>query len=156
MRSLRHQGLADGLNRLANSVWRLLFVWIQSCHSYIISTNKYNEDRFENKTLQLVILNLDQLVLTLDYYYLKAKELSRREAKLTNEKNAKNFLDKPKEYREEWYNQRNFYFSLPSKLKKTISEKEWEELTLEEKQELYLPIKKVGTKSQATIVNVRF
>ena len=110
--------------------------------SYIVSVNAYREEKLKQGILQLVILNLDQLALTLDYYYLKAKAKNKAEAERQNKRNEEYFLNKSKEYRAGYYNQRNFYFSLPSKLKKTIGQEEWEGLSIEEKQELYLPVKK--------------
>lgn len=110
--------------------------------SYIVALGTYNEKSFKKGTLQLVILNLDQLALSLDYYYTKAKAENRAEAKRQNKRNEENFLNKSEQYRENFYNQNRFYFSLPAKLRKTISEVEWNNLSLAEKQELYLPVKK--------------
>jgi len=114
--------------------------------SYIVPIKGFSEKTIQNGSLQLVILNLDQLVLTLDYYHVKAIAKNKKEAREKNERNEKYFLDKPRDYRERFYNQKGFYRSLPAKLKKKIGEEEWNDLPLEEKQELYIPVKRYSGK----------
>lgn len=122
---------------------------------YLIATNKYREDTeirdgmsvkrgggYDTETGGFVVVTLDQLVLTQDYYVTKQKAIYRKEADEKNQRQIDHwnkFDDKRKEY---YYNQRNFYQGMPAKIKKSISESEWNNLSIEEKEKIYIPVKR--------------
>jgi len=106
--------------------------------TYLISNYAYNQkDRKDNF---FTILSLDQLVLTIDYYYTKAKAVVKNQAKEENERNKARYFDLSEENRRRYMFQRGIYRSLSSKSKKEVSESEWEDLDLEDREKYYLPI----------------
>jgi hypothetical protein len=114
--------------------------------SYILSTDSYKDNISVEYSQPFVILTLDQLVLTLDYYYKKAKALSIQEAKRQTKRQEEYYDSLPAERRERFLNQRNFYFSLPATVKKKITQQEYEQLDLAGKEALYKPYKRHGAK----------
>jgi hypothetical protein len=114
--------------------------------SYILSTDSYKDNISVEYSQPFVILTLDQLVLTLDYYYKKAKALSIQEAQRQTKRQEDYYDSLPAERRERFLNQKNFYFSLPAAVKKKISQEEYERLDLSGKEALYKPFKRYGPK----------
>jgi len=114
--------------------------------SYILSTDTYKDNISSDYSQPFVILTLDQLVLTLDYYYKKAKALSIQEAKRQTKRQEEYYDGLPAERRERFLNQKNFYFSLPVAVKKKITQQEYEQLDLAAKEALYKPYKRYGAK----------
>lgn len=121
---------------------------------YMLSTNKYKEfsevkdgltierGDYNPKDGNFVMMTLDQVVLTQDYYSTKQKAKFKQEAERKNKRQLEHwntFTDKSKEY---YYNQRNFYEGMPVAVKKKISKDKWESLSVEEKEEIYIPVKK--------------
>ncbi len=93
-----------------------------------------------------VLVTLDQLVLINDYYYTKAKAIEQKSA-LESTKRQEDYYDKqPEERRQSVFNQRNFYQSLPSAVKKKVTVEKWDTLSLSEKESFYKPHKKYGPK----------
>lgn len=132
--------------------------------TYIVASNGYKElateynkfEKVEGKNHPTVaeqgyvLLSLDQLVLTNDYYLTKAKATAQKEA---NDKNKRNedYYDKiSAEKREKFLNQKNYYSALPSAVKKKVTQEEYEALDLEGKEKLYKPFKKTGAKKLAS------
>lgn len=124
---------------------------------YLLATNKYREksiiDHGYTKTKDgeydpngggFVSLTLDQLVLTQDYYITKQKALYKQEAENKNKRELEYWNKKEDKSKEYYYNQRNFYESLPVAAKKKVTKEQWEKLSLKEKEEIYIPIKKHG------------
>jgi hypothetical protein len=114
--------------------------------SYILSTDSYKDNISVEYSQPFVILTLDQLVLTLDYYYKKAKALSIQEAQRQTKRQEDYYDSLPAERRERFLNQKNFYFSLPAAVKKKISQEDYERLDLAGKEALYKPFKRYGPK----------
>ena len=114
--------------------------------SYILSTDSYKDNISVEYSQPFVILTLDQLVLTLDYYYKKAKALSIQDAKRQTKRQEEYYDSLPAERRERFLNQKNFYFSLPATIKKKITQQEYELLDLAGKEALYKPFKRYGAK----------
>jgi phospholipid N-methyltransferase len=93
-----------------------------------------------------IILTLDQLVLTNDYYFTKAKALKIKEANEANERAEKYYDSLPEERREKHLNQKNLYNSLPVAVKKKITQANYEPLSWQEKEKLYKFYKRHGIK----------
>jgi len=106
--------------------------------TYLISNYAYNQK--ERKDNFFTILTLDQLVLTIDYYYTKAKAVVKQNAKEQNERNKARYFALSEEKRRGYMFQRGIYRSLSAKSKKEVSESEWEDLDLEDREKYYLPI----------------
>lgn len=114
--------------------------------TYILSTDNYKDTITADYSQPFVLLTLDQLVLTADYYYKKAKALAVEEAKRQTKRQEEYYDSLPLERRERFLNQRNFYFSLPAAVKKKITQEEYESLDLAGKEALYKPYKRYGAK----------
>lgn len=126
---------------------------------YLIAVNGYNEKKQSNyrsgaspvahpddSEHGYIITTLDQLALISDYYFTKAKAKSQKEADERSKRNEEYYDKLSKERRESHLSQKGFYHSLPAKVKKNISQGEYELLSLEEKEKLYKPFKRYGAK----------
>jgi len=131
--------------------------------AYILAVDRYNESKFgdnspnapkdktygfgfsESRT-NFVLLTLDQLVLTLDYYTTLAKANEIKSAADKNERAEASWFKRSIEQRQKYMDYYGKYPSLPAKVRKKINEPEWNAMSLEEKEEQYLPIKRYGTK----------
>lgn len=127
---------------------------------YLIAINGYNEKRQamsrqeERKVSDFphpddsqqgyVITTLDQLALISDYYFTKARAEAQKKADESTKHNEEYYDKLPRERRERHLNQKGFYHSLPVKVKKIITQEDYEALSLEEKEKLYKPFKKYG------------
>lgn len=110
--------------------------------SYILAIKKHSEEEHTD----YVLVTLDQLVLISDYYYTKAKAILLKEAQDKN-KRSEEYWDKlPEEKRERFLNQKNLYHSLPVKVKKEITQENYEALDWKEKEKLYKFYKRYGSK----------
>lgn len=109
-------------------------------YDYKSGENKYTGYSSENSGY--VMLTLDQLVLTNDYYITKQKGKYKESADKRNQRQIDywNSFDEKKKIM--YYNQRNFYEGIPVKIKKQISKENWEKLSVQEKEKLYIPVKK--------------
>lgn len=129
--------------------------------SYIVAIPEFRDKIEENQSygnwvqedVHLIILTLDQLVLISDYYYVKARAKAIKEAEASNKRAEDNWYSKDDSIKERYYNQTNFYYSIPAKIRKTVTKEKWDSLPLPQKERLYIPIqrkraKKVGTKLQ--------
>lgn len=114
--------------------------------SYILSTSKYKDTITADYSQPFVILTLDQLVLTLDYYFKKAKAQAIAEAKRKTIREEENYDKLSIEQRTRYMNYYGVYSNLPSTVKKKITKDDWDQLDLEGKEKLYKPIKKYGSK----------
>lgn len=128
--------------------------------TYLMAVNGYNEKintTFSYKTMQeeggvhptdaqqgYVLVTLDQLVLINDYYFKRAKAILQRESDEKNKRAEETFKKLPEERKLYYYNHKNFYDGIPAAVKKKISKEDWEKLTLEEKQNYYIPVKRYG------------
>jgi|GEM_PF-99449 len=97
----------------------------------------------------LVVLSLDQLVLTNDYYFTKAKAVEQKRADEHTAKNLVYYDNLPVAQRERHLNQPGYYRALPAAVKKKVTEAEWNTFTLEQKEAWYKPIAK-GTVKRLT------
>ena len=114
--------------------------------SYILSTSKYKDTVTADYSQPFVILTLDQLVLTLDYYFKKAKAQAIAEAKRKTIREEENYDKLSIEQRTRYMNYYGVYSNLPAIVKKKITKDDWDQLDLEGKEKLYKPIKKYGSK----------
>jgi hypothetical protein len=121
---------------------------------YLVATNKYKEFS-ENKVGYniekgdyspddggFVVLTLDQLVLTQDYYVTKQKAIYRKQADEKNQRQIDYWNGFSEERKLTYYSQKNFYESMPIKAKKSISKEDWLKLSVEEKDKIYIPVKR--------------
>jgi len=110
--------------------------------TYLVSVEGYRRsigDDESNKN-NFIILTLDQLVLTIDYYKVKAKAKLIQDAVEQTKRNEEYYDRLPKEKRERHFNQVGYYErGLPAKIRKTISKEKWESLDLEGKEVIYKP-----------------
>lgn len=109
---------------------------------YILATNGYTE----KVEPCYVLVTLDQLVLINDYYYTKAKATEKKKAADRTLLQEQYYDKLPLAKREAFLNQKGFYNSIPSVLKKKITKEIYEKLTFEEKEKLYKPFKRYGSK----------
>jgi len=126
--------------------------------SYLLATNKYREKSIVRDGLSVskdgeydpngggfVMLTLDQLVLTQDYYVTKQKAIFKQEAARKNQRQEEYWDKKADKDKERWMMQRGMYRSLPAKIRKEVTEAKWDSLTWQEREKLYKPIKKYGS-----------
>jgi hypothetical protein len=114
--------------------------------TYLLSPFAYEFGK-EN---QFVLLTLDQLVLTNLYYITKLKAEYQKEADRQTQRGIDYYYTLPIEKRERNFAQRGYYQSLPVKVKKTITQEDWEALPLAEKEKLDIPVKRYGSKRIAS------
>jgi hypothetical protein len=107
-------------------------------NTYILSPFVYNFGK-EN---QFILVTLDQLVLINLYYITKLKAVNQKEADRRTQRNVDYYYTLSEEKRKGHFAQKGYYNSLPAKVKKEVSEEIWETLSLEEKEKLYIPIKR--------------
>ena len=123
---------------------------------YLLATNKYKEKSevkegysfkegdYKPQDGGFVELTLDQLVLTQDYYVTKKKAEFKAKAEKQNQAQEANWDKKEDTIKEKYLMQRGIYRSLPAKIKKQIPEAKWENMTWQEREKHYKPIKKYG------------
>lgn len=125
--------------------------------SYVIALNGFEYKKPPNKYAvnpepqkeinnTFAILTLEQLVLTSQYYFVYAKAVEIKRAKEANERSREYFINKPEASRLWYYDQKNFYFSLPNKIQKQYTQEQWNALALTEKEALYVPVKRYSVK----------
>lgn len=98
------------------------------------------------KTCGYLLMTLDQLVLTNEYYFVKAKAKEIEKAQLADEANEKYYDSVPESRRASILNQKNYYTVLPAAIKKKVTQAEYEAMTLSQKEELYKPFKRSSVK----------
>lgn len=98
----------------------------------------------------LVLVTLDQLILTLDYYYKKAKANASKKAEQDTKRQEEYYDKLPIERRKRYIEQPGFYGALPAVIKKKITKEQYEKLSFEEKEKIYKPFKRVGPKRLAS------
>lgn len=112
--------------------------------AYLTATSRHDE-----KGAEYVILTLDQLVLTSDFYLKTLKAMYKKEAKAINERKERNWSELPEEKRKRFYqqpNQKALYRSLPAKIKKKVSLEQWNDMDWKEKESVHKFYKRVGVK----------
>jgi len=124
-----------------------------SSDKYLVAANGYSEHSrikegydvkkgpYNPEAGGFVALTLDQLVLTQDYYVTKQKAIYKKEAEERNQRALDSWNKKDEKAKSYYYNQFNFYLSLPAKVKKTVSREKWDSLSISEKEEIYKPVK---------------
>lgn len=127
---------------------------------YLIATNGFSneiEKQAEKYTGQeiaiangYVLVSLDQLVLINNYYFTLAKANLAAEAERRSENNKKAWFNLSEQKREQFLSQKGLYHSLPAKIRKTISQSEYEALTWQEKEKIYQFYKRYGSKRITT------
>lgn len=110
--------------------------------TYILSTKSF---KWEEENM-FVIVTLDQLVLILDYYTKKAKAVNELQAEKRSAANEAYWDRLPEDRRSLFLNQKGIYFSLPAKIKKTITQADYELLDWRQKEKLYKFYKRYGAK----------
>jgi hypothetical protein len=125
-------------------------------HGYVFDAIRVTEDSYmvclgtystkEKDKNNFFIATLDQLVLIIDYYYVKAKAKNIEEAKRANERSRENYFNLSEEKRRYYMFQRNIYSDLSVAQKKKVSREEFEAMDLEDREKYYLPIKNHGVK----------
>jgi hypothetical protein len=108
--------------------------------SYLICLGNYSTKQREKNVF--CIATLDQLVLIIDYYYLKEKAFNIEIAKRSNEKSREHYFSLSEEKRRYYMFQQGIYYSLSAINKKKISKEDFESLDLEGREKYYLPIKR--------------
>lgn len=107
--------------------------------SYLISTKRYKKDNPESNSF--VLLTLDQLALTIDYYYTKAKAEAKRKGNEAYERAKESYFRMSEEQRRKYMFPPNLLYGyLPVKVQKQVSKSEWDLMELEEREKYYLPI----------------
>lgn len=106
--------------------------------SYILAIEKHEEAA----NTFYVIVTLDQLVLIADYYFTLAKANNIKVAEEQTARNEQYYDSLSEERRKAFLFQKNLYPSLPVKVKKQVTEEEWDKLDLAGKEALYKPFKK--------------
>lgn len=109
--------------------------------TYLVAYSSYDFNQGEN---QLFLLTLDQLVLTNLYYITKLKATYKKNADRKTQQSKDSYYTLPLERRERHYNQRGFYQSLNKTMQKKYSEQDWNNLSLEQKEELVPAYKVYG------------
>ena len=121
---------------------------------YIVALNGHEEKSFgEGKNPSkngYAIMTLDQVVLTTDYYVKKQKALYQEQADRKNQRQLDSWNNSPDSRKEYYLMQKNSYFGLPAKDKKKITQAEWEALTWQEREKIYIPVKKYGAEKIKT------
>jgi len=127
---------------------------------YLISTNGFSnkiEKENEKYTAQeaaiangYILVSLDQLVLINNYYFTLAKANLSAEAERKSESNKQYWFKLSEEAREKHLSQKGIYYSLPAKIRKTITQPEYEALTWQEKEKIYQFYKRYGSKRITT------
>jgi hypothetical protein len=127
--------------------------------AYLLSTNRHSEKSnvrdksgvlnmgeggFDSKQGGYVMLTLDQLVLTQDYYVTKQKAKFQERADERNRRQLENWNEKDDKTKERYMMQRGIYRALPAKVKKQIPEDKWDKMGWQEREKHYKPIKKYG------------
>jgi hypothetical protein len=108
--------------------------------SYLLAPFKYEFGK-EN---YFVIVTLDQLMLANLYYITKLKAQNQAEADRKTQRNIDHYFTISRERREKHFSQKGYYRTLSAKIKKSISEEEWNNLSLDEKEKLDIPVKHYG------------
>lgn len=128
-------------------------------NKYMIATSEYSEHSeirdglsvsnkgdYDPNSAGYVMLTLDQLVLTQDYYTKMEKAEMKAESVRKNERELERWHAMSDEKKERYMTQRYFYEGMPAKAKKTITKEAFEALTWQEKEKIYIPVKKHGMK----------
>lgn len=102
--------------------------------------NEYDKPDFEGNGY--VILTLDQLVLTNDYYTTKQKAVYKQKADEKSQRELDAWDKKSDEQKEKYINYYGVYPSLPAKLKKQFTKEQWGGMTWQEKEKHFKPVKK--------------
>ena len=113
--------------------------------TYLVSVNSFQD----SKDNVFVLLTLDQLVLTSMYYTTRAKALYKQQAEDSTKRQKEYYNNLPEERRKKYFtvnSAKALYNSLPAKIKKKITLSEYEKLTWNEKEALYKPYKRYGSK----------
>lgn len=133
--------------------------YIVACNGYSEFATEYNKfEKVESKKHPTVsqqgyvLLTLDQLVLTNDYYFTKAKATLQKEASDKNKRNEAYYDQLSVSKREQFLNQKNYYNVLPASVKKKVTQAEYEALDLEGKEALYKPYKRSGAKKLVSLL----
>lgn len=95
---------------------------------------------------EYVLLTLDQLVLCTEYYFSKAKAEAKAYAEKRNEEIAERYFKMSEESRRKYMFHPNIYNSIPASEKKKITKEDFEKLSLEDREKIYIPVQKVGAK----------
>lgn len=126
--------------------------------TYILSASSFSDRRVHIKTDEfslpemresyqgIVLVTLDQLVLSLDYYYTRAKASAKKAAQERTERGEAHYDSLSAEKRTQYMFHRHIYESMPAKTKKKISKEDFEKLDLEGRETYYKAFKKYGAK----------
>lgn len=106
--------------------------------SYLTALGSYSEE----KANQFILLTLDQLVLTLDYYTTYQKALYQAEADRKNKRSLEYYDSLSEQKRAGFFNQKDYYNVLPASVRKKVTRETWDKLNLSEKEAYYKPYKK--------------
>ncbi len=125
--------------------------------SYVIAVNGFSYKKIPDKHFvdrtpipshenYFAIVTLEQLVLTSQYYFTYAKAIEIKKAHDSNKRGTDRFASLSESSKRWYYDQKNFYLGMPSKIQKKYTKEQWDNLTIEEKQDIYAPVKRVGVK----------
>jgi hypothetical protein len=107
--------------------------------SYLVSINGYERDKKYRNSF--VAVTLDQLVLIIDFYTSKAKAVNIQKAEERNVRVRERYFKLSEDERKKYLFDERYYSSLPVTVKKKITKAEWDELDLEGREKLDIPVK---------------
>lgn len=108
---------------------------------YSISyTGKYNSEQ------PYVVLTLDQLVLSQEYYMVRQKAVNIKKAHDYNERQTKYWFEKVSESRRESTMNGLKHHNLPAKVRKKVTKEQWEKMPWNEREKHYQHVKRQGVK----------
>ncbi len=125
-------------------------------NTYILATNKHRETskiegaytmeqgRYHPEQGGYVLVTLDQLVLTQDYYTTKKKAQLKQRAAERNQRSLDQWNAMTDASKEKYMTQKYLYRSVPAKVKKKVTEEQWDKMPWQERETYYKPIKKYG------------
>ena len=129
---------------------------------YMLATNRYKDTKiiregyshkdtgvYDPEQGGYVILTLDQLVLTQDYYTTKKKAELKKDAEDSNQRQIANW-DSMSDSKKKWYLDQAHYVHLPAKTKKKFTEAQWEKMEWQERELYHKSVKKYGAKKLKT------
>jgi len=116
--------------------------------SYLMAIKKHEEKIASFYT----IVTLGQLVLIIDFYTTKAKAKLKKDAQDKNERQEKYWDNLSEEKRSRFLMQQGIYHSLPAKIKKELSNEDYEALDWQEREKIYKFYKRYGSKRITSVL----
>ncbi len=116
------------------------------------ATGKLTREGYDNIQAGYVILTLDQLVLTNDYYTTKQKAVYKDAANKRNQAQIDAWDKKSDDQKEKYINYYGGYSNIPAKLQKQFTKDEWGKMSWQEKEKHFKPVKKYNPEKLKTTI----